>query len=167
MIAVTARDRRVFDTVEAAIDALYANLGRDKRKRLRAVAHLAEDLAGHLTAPESLSLRQLLRLAAATSRGFAPLMRHALSESRDTAPETQWRLLLPILVESEHPDTPEPPPQHTRSGRPRRLLTPRHGLNIRRELTRNGWCLHFTGRDATGDLIDLVFDEIERMFSPA
>ena len=32
---------------------------------------------------------------------------------------------------------------------------------------RDGWCLHFTGRDAHGDLIDRVFDEIERLFSPA
>jgi ParB family transcriptional regulator, chromosome partitioning protein len=168
MVAITARDRRVFDTIEAAIDALYANLGRDKRRRLRTVAQLAEELDGHLTTPESLSQRQLLRLAAAAARGFGPLMRHALEESRDTAREAQWRLLLPILVESENPDITEPVPQHAhRSGRPRRLLTPRHGLRIRRELTRNGWCLHFTGRDASGELIDLVFDEIERMFSPA
>ena len=46
LIAVTARDSGVFDTVEAAIDALYANLGRDKRRRLRAIAHLAEELDG-------------------------------------------------------------------------------------------------------------------------
>jgi ParB family chromosome partitioning protein len=52
--------------------------------------------------------------------------------------------------------------------RPRRLLTlRRRGLRIRRERTREGWCLHFTGQDATGMLIDDVFSEIERMFSPA
>ena len=42
----------------------------------------------------------------------------------------------------------------------------RHRLCIRRERTVDGWCLHFTGRDAHGSLIDGVIDEIERMFSP-
>ena len=47
------------------------------------------------------------------------------------------------------------------------LHLPRRGLTIRRELTRTGWSLHFTGRDATSNLLDCVFDEIERLFSPA
>jgi hypothetical protein len=33
-------------------------------------------------------------------------------------------------------------------------------------MTPDGWRLNFTGRDAHGDLIDRVFDEIERLFSP-
>jgi len=168
MIAVTARDRGLFDTIEAAVDALYVNLGPNRRRRLRAVACLAEDLDGHLTAPASLSLRQLLRLAVANYRGLGPVMRHALAESSLTAPDAQWQLLLPILVESENPDTAEPLRSHARPGRPRRLLSaPRHALRIRRERTRDGWCLHFTGRDASGDLIDRVFDEIEHLLGPA
>jgi ParB family transcriptional regulator, chromosome partitioning protein len=164
-IALTARDRGVFATADAAIETLYANLSRDKRRRLRAIAQLVEELEGHIAAPESLSLRQLLRLAAAASRGYAPLMRHALAESRDKAPEAQWRTLLPILTECEAPDIPDPQPSRSR---PRRTWTAsHHAIRIRRELTRDGWCLHFTGRDATGPLIDDVFDEIERLFSPA
>ena len=53
LVAVTARDRGLFDTVEAAIDALYTSLSRDKRRRLRAIAHLVEELDGPLTAPET------------------------------------------------------------------------------------------------------------------
>ncbi len=53
LVAVTARNLAVFDTVDAAIDALYANLNRDKRRRLRTIAHLAEELEGTLTAPET------------------------------------------------------------------------------------------------------------------
>ena len=51
LLAVTARDRGLFDTVEAAIDALYASLSRDKRYRLRAIAHLVEELDGHAHRP--------------------------------------------------------------------------------------------------------------------
>jgi ParB family chromosome partitioning protein len=166
LLAVTARDRGLFDTVEAAIDTLYATLSRDKRKRLRAIAHLAEELDGALTAPHTLSLRQLLRLAAAASRGYADLMRHALSESKNREPDAEWRLLLPILAEC--PTIPDPTPAAGHRNRPRRTYSlPRHRIRIRRERTGDGWCLHFTGKDAHGDLIDRVFDEIEMLFSPA
>ena len=167
LIAVTARDRGVFDTVEAAIDGLYASLHRDKRRRLRAVAGLAEELDGHLAAPETLGLRQLLRLAAAASRGYADLMRHALSESSSKEPDHQWRLLQPILAECEDPAIPDPKPAAGRRDRPRRTFeAPLHNLRVRRERTRDGWSLHFTGRDATGMLIDSVIDDIERAVSP-
>jgi hypothetical protein len=33
-------------------------------------------------------------------------------------------------------------------------------------MTRDGWLLRFTGREATGPLLDAVLDEIERMFGP-
>ena len=46
------------------------------------------------------------------------------------------------------------------------FLRPRDTLTIRREMTRDGWCLHITGRDAKGALIDEVIDEIERIFTP-
>jgi ParB family chromosome partitioning protein len=167
LIAVIARDNGVFDTLEAAIDALYAALSRDKRYRMRSIAHLAEELDGHLAAPETLSLRRLLRLAAATSRGYAGLMRHALTEAKLREPNAQWRVLAPILAECEDATIPDPRPERGHRDRPRRTyVTPRHALRIRREMTRGGWCLHFTGRDASGELIDRVFDEIEMLFSP-
>ena len=33
-------------------------------------------------------------------------------------------------------------------------------------MTPDGWRLNFTGRDAHGDLLDNVFDQIERLLSP-
>ena len=44
-------------------------------------------------------------------------------------------------------------------------MNSRPGLTIRREMTNDGYLLRFTGR-ASG-LLDLVMDEIERMFAPA
>ena len=41
---------------------------------------------------------------------------------------------------------------------------PRPGLTIRREQTRDGYSLHFTGRDASSWLMDDVFGDIERMY---
>ncbi len=44
-------------------------------------------------------------------------------------------------------------------------LRPR-GIVIRREMARDGWVLHFTGREARGMLMDRVIEEIELMFAP-
>jgi ParB family chromosome partitioning protein len=162
MVAVKAARAEVYAGLDAAIEALYSNLSRQKRVRLRAIAHLADDLGGYLTAPETLSLRQLLRLAPLIPRGFGDLIRATLSET-SADPEAQWQALLPIIFEADRPESIDPAP---RPGRPRRVLNlPRQGLTVRRELTRTGWSLHFTGRDATSMLLDAVFDEIEYLFS--
>lgn len=168
-VALDARDQHIFDTAEAAIDGLYKSLNRDKRKRLRAVAHLAEEIDGLLTAPETLSLRQLLRIAAAASRGYADLMRMALRESSNKDPDHQWRaLLLPIIAECEDPRIRDPRPALGRNDRPRRIvIVPgQRAIRIRRERTRDGWCLHITGRDAAELLVNTVLEDIERALSP-
>lgn len=166
LLVVRAVEDGLFETVEAAVDALYPAAERNKRTRLRAFARLVAELSGALADPHTLSARQVLRLEAACRAGFADVFRAALRGSpRD--PGSQWQALLPLLTEAEtlKPDTAAP----AHPGRPRRTLTPsqRHALHIWREPTRDGWCLHFAGRDATSVLLDAVFDEIERLFSPA
>lgn len=89
--------------------------------------------------------------------------REALRETRLTDPESQWEAVLPLLVEAEHYHRAEPTGP-VRPGRPRRVLNPRAGLTIRREMTRDGWILRFTGREATGPLMELVMEEIDRIF---
>ncbi len=160
-IAWVAHRQEIFGTIEEAVAKLYSAANSQKRSRLRAFAHLAEELDGHLTAPETLNQRQALRLAAALQAGFGEVIRTALEESRADNPQTQWQLLLPILTEAETPppETPKPRP-----GCPRRVARPRPGLTIRREQTRDGYSLHFTGRDASSWLMDDVFGDIERMY---
>jgi ParB family chromosome partitioning protein len=94
------------------------------------------------------------------------VIRHALDESSLKDAASQWQTILPILVEAETSDPAEPKPLFY-TARPRRLLYPRQGVNIRRERTRDGWCLHITGHDATGMFMDGVLDEIERWCGPA
>lgn len=164
-VALIARDQGLFPTIEDAVDKLYPSANRSKRARLRALARLAEELDDHLTAPETLSLRQALRLTSALARGFGDLMRTALAEASDRSAQSQWQILLPILEEAER-EAPDAPPA-SRPGRPRRTLQPRPGLVIRREMTRDGYLLRFTGREASSALLDRVLDEIEHLFSPA
>jgi ParB family chromosome partitioning protein len=162
-IAWLAHRQEIFPTIEEAVAKLYPAASRQKRVRLRALAHLAQELDGHLTNPEHLSQSQALRLSSALQTGFGEVIRTALEESTLDSPQAQWQLLLPILIEAETPppETPKPRP-----GCPRRLARPRPGLTIRREQTRDGWCLHFTGREATSWMLDDVFGDIERKFEP-
>jgi ParB family transcriptional regulator, chromosome partitioning protein len=160
-IIVTLRDSGEFETLDAATRALYPHATRQKAARLRNTAAVVEALDGLLTTPEHLSERQLLRLAAALRADFTDLITTALSETSAKTPEAQWQTLLPILQEAEQSfDAPTP----HRPGRPRRLLRPVRGVVVRREMTRDGWVLRFTGPEATGMLMDLVMDEVERVF---
>nr|MBA3325632.1 hypothetical protein [Paracoccaceae bacterium] len=164
LVAVAARNQGAFASIEEAVNGLYPNASKQKRQRLRTLAFFAEEMDGQFTAPEKLSFRQTDRIAAAISAGFGDLIRTALEESSLTDPDHQWALLQPILAEAEdHAARPEVSPN---PGRPRRILRPRYALTIRRERTRDGWSLHFTGREATGAMMDVVLDEIERMYAP-
>ena len=159
-IAVQARNLGHFDTIDAATIALYPNATPMRRSRLRALALLVDELDGHLTAPETQSQRQALRLAAALRAGFTDLIRTALDQSHTKTPEANWTLLQPILDEAEQ-SLKDPTPY--RPGRPRRVLRLRAGLTVRRELAAEGWVLRFTGPEATGMLMETVLDEVERM----
>ncbi len=163
-IALLAHRQEVFGTIEEAVAKLYPAADRFKRARLRDIAHLVDELDGILTDPECLNQHRLQRIEAAFKAGFGNVIQTALAESSLEDPDTQWRLLLPILTEAESPppNTPKPRP-----GRPRRVYRPRSTLSIRREQTRDGYTLHFTGNLATSGMIDDIFDEIERQFAPA
>lgn len=170
-IACQAVREGVFGNVEEAIAKLFPAASRQKRWRIRCLAQVVEELDGSLAAPETLALRQMLRIFNACQSGLGDVIRAALDESSRRGPADQWRLIEPILFEAENQPADalvrNMPGLFRRPDRPRRLSRPRSDLVIRRERTRDGYSLHFTGSLATSDLLDTVFDEIDRMFAPA
>lgn len=167
-IAASACARGIFATIEEAVERLYPAASYQKRSRLRTLAWLAQEIGEEITAPEKLSQAQALRLAGAFRAGFGPVLRTALGEAQAKDPESQWAILLPVILEAErhHEPVDEARLPGRRGGRPRRVLRPRAGLTIRREIARDGWVLRFTGREASSGLLDEVLDEIERLYSP-
>lgn len=173
-VAMRAHRQGLFDTIEAAVEALYPAANKPKRSRIRSIAHMVDELEGCLTSPERLSQRQTLRIAAACNAGFGHIIRTALVESSDENHASEWSLILPVLTEAEAQAADAEPPAtlgddylRGKPSRPRRISKPRRSLTIRRQRTRDGYTLHFTGPDATEGLIDDVFDEIDRLFAPA
>jgi ParB family chromosome partitioning protein len=148
-----------FDTPDAAVAALYPAQSRQTRGRLRSFAMVVEALDGLLATPERLSTRQMDRLAGALRAGWEDLIGATLLPLREAGLESQWAALTPLLTESQ---SAEPAPTNPR---PRRLLHLKQGLTIRREMTRTGWILRFSGPEArNGGLVDDVLDEVERLF---
>jgi hypothetical protein len=64
---------------------------------------------------------------------------------------------------SSPPPTPPSPRSAPHADRQRRYIRPREGLWIRRERTQTGWCLRFTGPEASGTLMEDIMDMVERM----
>lgn len=162
-ILVEAVARGHFPTLDEAVERLHPAASRQKRARLRAVADAVDWFAGHLTAPEHLSERRLLRLAAALRGGYGEVMAAALRDLRERGPRPEWRLLDAILREAEAETRGDLPPD-PRPGRPRRRVRLRPTLTIRREMTAEGWSLRLAGPDATGALAEDIMDEVERLF---
>ena len=148
------RNEGAFATIDAATLALHPNAIASERT----LALVAEVIDGTLTTPAVYSFHQLARRNAALRPDFAPVILTVLTEHPNTSPTAQWQILLLILLEAET-SLRDPTPGH-----PRRLLTPRAGLTIRRERTPRGWTLHFSGPEATGMMMETVLDEVERMY---
>lgn len=160
--AVLARDRGIFDTLDAAINTLYAAASPAKRSKLRGVALVAEHLEGALKFPEALSIAQASRIANALRQDFGEVIEAALTSTARGSAEDEWAAILPYVEECENRLR---SPETRRPGRPRRTARIRPGLSVRREMTRYGWILRFSGREATSGLLDDVMDEIERLFA--
>lgn len=161
-ILVQAVEEGIFPTLDAALPALFPNLDRHRRGRLRAVAEVVAQFGDHLlTEPTGLNQKQILRIATALRAGLGEVIETALGQSSDRSPDAQWRLILPILEEQEH-DTRKGRPAY-RKGRPRHFVRPRPALVVRRERHRDGWILRFTGRDATGPLMEDIMDYVENL----
>lgn len=154
----------IFPTPDAAISTLFPLSSRQKTARLRGLVPVVQRFDGLLNAPERLTTRRLDQLTAAMNAGYEDLLLNALSPfPRTAAPETQWEALAPVLQEALNPRPSDPAPGT--SGDPRRIRTIRNGLIIRRELTRTGWILRFSGREAKSPgIIDDVMDYVELHF---
>ena len=161
-IATATHDADLFATLDEALGTLYPHASRQKRAKLRSIAEVIEALDDLLADPETLSEARLLRIANVLRLGWHDILRTALGESSANTAAAQWDILRPILEEAE---TLQIENRTTQPNRPRRLSRKVHGLIIRRERTKEGFCLHLTG-PRTGDVsCEEVMKRIEFMYN--
>ncbi|WP_224816805.1 ParB N-terminal domain-containing protein [Hasllibacter sp. MH4015] len=162
-IVLTAIDHGHFDTIDQALPRLYPTYDRNRISRLRAIAEVVQHFGDHaLTDPRSLSQQKLTRIATALRAGVGDTMLVALQECSDKSPATQWSLLQAIIEDAEAEA--KAPKLHYKPGRPRYHRRVQDDLTVRRERTKDGWTLRFTGRTAKGPLMEDIMDYVEDMF---
>ncbi len=162
-IVLTAIDHGHFDTIDAALPRLYPTYDRFRQTRLRAVAEVVAHFGeSTLTDPRALSQRQLTRLATNLRAGMGDTMLVALQESSDKSPATQWSLLAAICEDAEAEA--KASRLQYKEGRPRHHVRVQNDLTVRRERTKDGWTLRFTGRTACGPLMEDIMDYVEDTF---
>jgi len=91
-----AAARGAFEDTESALSALYGNVSRAKRSKIRSFVSLFEALDDKLQFPDAIPERLGLKIAAALKEGKAGLLKKALSASAKT-PEAEMGKLTQAL----------------------------------------------------------------------
>ena len=157
-IVITATERGLFDTYDAAINALFPQAARQKRAKIRSIVTVIEHLDSLLIDPELWSEAKLLRLANAIAHDWTDLITDALTEERLKEPRSQWAKINGTLNELEELSASG---KSTNPDRPKRRLRVHKGVKVRREITKYGYCLHVSVGGAADGLITSVLEQVE------
>jgi ParB family transcriptional regulator, chromosome partitioning protein len=166
-IAVLAAGEGVFPSVRAAVDALFHAGSKAKRSKIRSFAQIHEELGDLLNFAPSLSERAGLRIAGALRAGMGERMRTALAAGQGDSAEAEWKLMEPLVVETEV-QRPDP----TRGGRPRHRepLPGERGeryrlsksVSISCERDKRGHLIRFHGDLVDADLVKTIAEGLLR-----
>ena len=159
-IVVDACEEGIFQTPDEAVKALHPRADDRKRTRLRATVMVVETFRDTFPDPHSLSERKLLRLGATIRAGLADMALDAISRHRPKTTDEIWKLIAPIIDESEQ--VLAGAPRLKQPYAPRRMVQAHSGIHIRREYRPDGWALILTGPRADGVLAAQVLDEVIR-----
>ncbi|KAA9006063.1 ParB/RepB/Spo0J family partition protein [Histidinibacterium aquaticum] len=154
-----------YDTLQEATDSLYPTVSRQKRLRLHRMATVHARLDGILPDPATFSQQRLLRLAHAIDRGYCEEIKIALADLEPPRTPREVRGVLDRLCD-EAEASPKDLRDAPRPGYPRRRVRIRPRLTCRREYLKEGWCLRFTGPEASGAMMEEIMDCVERVFAP-
>ncbi|SMR84091.1 chromosome partitioning protein, ParB family [Aliiroseovarius halocynthiae] len=164
-IAVISAQNGIFETVEAAVDQLFATASKAKRSKVRSFAMVFEALGDMLSFPEKLTERQGLRLASALRAGAESDIRNLLAEGQGVDARSEWDLLESVIesYEAEPRDTsrggrPKTAPGKRESGPAVRTST---GFVLRREHDGQGYLIRLEGRKADAEMVDALIREME------
>lgn len=172
-IAVVAARSGAFDSIEEAVDNLFASASRAKRSKVRSFAQVFEELGDVLTFPEALTEKQGLRLATALRAGSQAALRRALTDGQRQDAEDEWQALLPGITKAESqprdpsrggrpPQKPAPAPQQDTPYDNSELIRTRRGIALRRVSTDRGHTIRLYGEGIDAAMVDALIHELAR-----
>ena len=103
-IAMRSARAGLYPGIDAAVDAIYLNLTRARRARIRAIAHLADELDGHLTPP-----RPSPSASSSASPRSSPAASATSSAPRSPRPRARKPSGAPSSPSSSKPSAPPTP----------------------------------------------------------
>ncbi|MEO1307470.1 MAG: chromosome partitioning protein ParB, partial [Pseudomonadota bacterium] len=170
-ISVVAVGQGAFESVEQAVNILFASVSKAKRSKVRSFAAIFEELGDLLRYPENLSERQGLRLAAAIRSGQGPKLRAALSKASSENAWDEWASVEPVLELSE-----AEPKSGRAGGRPRKatgitaqVVEVQHlatGHVVSREMDRRGTLFRIEGPELNDEQAANVMEAIRLSMGP-
>lgn len=106
-VAARAVERGVFETEKAALLALFANVSRAKRSRIRSFLEIYHALDGHLRFPAALPERLGLGLVTRLRAGEGARIAEALARHASETPEAEQALLAAAVAGTRRRRAPE------------------------------------------------------------
>ena len=169
--ALTTREG-VFDSIDSAIETLFAFASKAKRSKVRSFALIFEELGDMLSFPEALSERQGLRLVTALKEGEGAALRRALETGhKPESAEAEWLLVEEIVAKAEARAT-----RGTRVGRKPKI---RRGPRVEPYISASGielacvkssrdrYTLKLKGKGLTDARMDALLAEIKAVLDKA
>ena len=158
-IALRAIGTEDIDTIDKAIETLFPNADRFKKRRVRLIAEVVEELDGILIDPEGHTENALTRLAALIRSEWTPLIIDTLEQSSAKDHRAQWKALKTLILEYEGLSA----EARSTPNSPRRQVDFKLGdrtLNMRREKTKFGYSLHISGPGASDRIVEEILEQI-------
>ena len=165
-IAVISAKQGAFESVEEAVNALFAAGSKAKRSKIRSFALIFEALGDLLQFPTRLSERAGLRLAAALKEDQIPALRAALAQSSGVSFEHEWRVMENVLKDYEALGKKAKVERRASKPEGHGEIKLANGVKIEK-INGEGYIdIRFTGRHADSELVDTVMLEIQRLLEP-
>lgn len=165
-IAVVATAQGAFETIEVAVDELFAAGSKAKRSKIRSFSFIFEELGDLLAYPTQMSERAGLRLAAALKAGKGHHFRNVLSDSGAENFDQEWKLIEGPLkdheADSKQKSRKEPASKRYRHG----VIELANGIKVEKINGDGHIDIRFTGKQADNVLVDTVMLEIQRLLEP-
>lgn len=168
-IAVVSAQQGAFENTEAAIAALFGHASAAKRSKVKSFAEIFEVLGDMLKFPEALTERRGLRLSGALRQGAEKRLREVLEPGQGTTADLEWAVLEQVIAEVE-----SGPVKVAKLGRPKAVpptgwknndtLHLSSGVVLRKEVTKDGYAITFSGTPVPADLIDRAMEQLARAF---
>lgn len=168
-IAVIAAQQGAFESVEGAVNFLFASASKSKRSKVKSFAEVFEELGDLLQHAEQLTERRGLRVAGALRSGHSAVLRATLSAGQGGSVDLEWAAMEPAIEAAEQVISAKPKMGRPKAGKPSGwvgddTLRLSSGVVLQKDRDGQGFLIRISGKPVDGVLIDAAMEELRVLF---